>query len=74
MSNSFSQSALILSHNNFQNSGQLTKWCLVFQIRKSSETCVKLKFERSYAVGKAQPVPAVLYDYYHPGNKDHTKS
>lgn len=36
------------------------------EIRKSSETCVKLRFERSHAVGKAQPVPAVLYDYYHP--------
>jgi hypothetical protein len=37
------------------------------QVPKSNELCVDIKSVRTHAVGKAQPIPVVVYDYYKPG-------
>ncbi|XP_031563993.1 CD109 antigen-like [Actinia tenebrosa] len=39
------------------------------KFEKGNATCVKIGFERTHAVGKGQPVPAVVYDYYNPENR-----
>lgn len=44
--------------------------CCIFsflQVLKDSNLCVKIKSVRTHAVGKAQPVPVLVYDYYKPG-------
>ncbi|KAK3746370.1 hypothetical protein QZH41_006300 [Actinostola sp. cb2023] len=37
------------------------------KINKAKPTCVEMRYERTHPVGKSQPVPAVVYDYYNPG-------
>nr|BAJ05272.1 CD109-like molecule [Diadumene lineata] len=36
------------------------------KIGKKEKTCIKMLYERTHPVGKGQPVPAVVYDYYNP--------
>ena len=37
------------------------------QISKSDPLCVNITSLRTHAVGKSQPIPVVVYDYYKPG-------
>ncbi|KAK3751287.1 hypothetical protein QZH41_012192, partial [Actinostola sp. cb2023] len=39
------------------------------QIYKGNATCLSVRFDRTHAVGKGKPVPAVVYDYYNPENR-----
>lgn len=37
------------------------------QVLKTESLCVNLRSVRTHAVGRAQPIPVVIYDYYNPG-------
>ncbi|XP_028411916.1 CD109 antigen-like isoform X2 [Dendronephthya gigantea] len=36
------------------------------EVPKSSDVCVKIKSVRTHAIGKTQPIPVIVYDYYKP--------
>lgn len=44
-----------------------TEIIFALQVRNDCLTCITFEAYRMYIVGKTQPVPVKVYDYYEPG-------